>query len=124
MSYPRWMREGVRKCDNCGRMKNLYRWVTNDGYQRVSCEECAISCGWSASTVPSPDDGRDQNARPARVSPEPTRPIARFSADDQDAFGKWVMRGIAIGIGLLIVQIPLALIAMAWMNHQLSKLGF
>ena len=45
------------------------------------------------------------------------------SADDQDTFGKWVVRGIAIAIGFLIVEIPLALIVWWWLNHQLSKLG-
>ena len=44
--------------------------------------------------------------------------------ENPDSFGKWVVRGIAIGIGLLIVEIPLALIAMWWVNHQLSKIGF
>lgn len=42
--------------------------------------------------------------------------------DDPDSFGKWVVRGIAIGIGLLIVEIPLALIAIWWVNHQFSKI--
>ncbi|MDE2785332.1 MAG: hypothetical protein OXL37_01570 [Chloroflexota bacterium] len=44
--------------------------------------------------------------------------------EDSDSFGKWIVRGIAIGIGLLIVEIPLALIVMWWLNHQLSKIGF
>ena len=45
------------------------------------------------------------------------------SHDDPDSFGKWVVRGIAIGIGLLIVEIPLALIAAWWLSNQLSKVG-
>ena len=44
--------------------------------------------------------------------------------ENPDSFGKWVVRGIAIGVGFLIVQIPLALLAMWWLNHQLNKVGF
>ena len=124
MSYPHWTRAGVRKCGNCGRMKNLYRWVTPEGRQSVSCEECATRNGWFIPELSSPAKMHDQSAGQVSTPSESTRPTAWLPADDQDRFSKWVKRGIAIAIGFLIVQIPLALLAMWWFNHQLNKVGF
>ena len=113
--HPDWMREGVGYCGNCGRMEVLYRWVTTEGQRGVSCAECAAEYGWFVPEAPSHAEGRDG------------RNIRTYTPDvfthNPDAFGKWVVRGIAIGIGLLIVEIPLALIAVWWLNHQLSKVG-
>ena len=46
---------------------------------------------------------------PARMSLAEGREAARD--DNSDSFGKWIVRGIAIGIGLVIVEIPVVLIA-------------
>ena len=89
----------------------------------IKCPTCRASQGRPC---------RDHSTRstmsdfhPDRVAlAEVPNPPVRLRANNQDAFGKWVMRGIAIGIGLVIVQIPLALIAMAGVNYQLSRIGF
>ena len=114
--YPDWMREGVGYCGNCGRMESLYKWVTTEGHRGVSCAECAAEYGWVAPAAPSPAEGRDG------------RNIRTYTTDafahNPDAFSKWVVRGIAIAVGFLIVEIPFAIIAMLWLNHRLSEIGF
>ena len=124
MTYPDWMRAGVGHCGNCGRMESLYRWVTTEGHRGVSCEECATQYGWFVPSAPSPAEVPDQSAKPVGTSQVPTPPLSMSQSYEPDTFGKWVVRGIAIAIGFLIVEIPLVVIAMWWLNHQLSKVGF
>ena len=50
---------------------------------------------------------------PARESLADGKEYAR---DNSDSFGKWIVRGIAIGIGLLVVEVPLVLIAALLIN--------
>jgi hypothetical protein len=103
-------------------MESLYRWVTTEGESGVSCEECAAEYGWFIPEKPSPAEVRDQSSSRQRDIGVNT-PTVRVPADDQDAFGKWVVRGIAIAIGFFIVEIPLVLIAMWWLDRELSKIG-
>ena len=103
-------------------MESLYKWVTTEGHEGVACEECATEYGWFIPEEPTPAEARNESPRQANVPSVSRRPATRLIADDQDAFSKWVVRGIAIAIGFLIVEIPLVLIAIWWLNQQLSKL--
>ena len=84
----------------------------------VKCPVCRVGCGRPC---------RDHSSRTAMSDFHPARASrveeVGSSHDDPDSFGKWVVRGIAIGIGLLIVEIPVALIAAWWLSNQLSKVG-
>ena len=125
MSYPGWMFQGYGECGNCARPTiRLYLWRTPDGDHGISCEECAAKYGWLVPDEPPLTEEHDQSTRQASVPSEQAQPTTSDSRYEPDTFGKWVVRGIAIAIGFLIVEIPLAVIALWWVNNKLSTIGF
>ena len=125
MSYPGWMFQGYGECGNCARPTiRLYLWRTPEGDRGISCEECAAKYGWLVPDEPPLTEEHDQSTRQASVPSEQAQPTTSDSRYEPDTFGKWVVRGIAIAIGFLIVEIPLAVIALWWVNNKLSTIGF
>ena len=125
MSYPEWMFRGYGECGNCARpTRRLYLWRTPEGDRGISCEECAATYGWLVPEESILAEERDQSTRQASVPLEQAQPTTSDSRYEPDTFGKWVVRGIAIAIGFLIVNIPLAVIAIWWVSNQLSAIEF